>query len=422
MNDRYDCVVVGGGPAGCTTATLVAEQGFSTLLVERDAMPRFHVGESLMPETYWTLERLGLVETVRDGRFTPKNGVQFVNHQGKESMPFFFTEADPHESSMTMHVQRSEFDLAMFRNAAAKGATCLDRTRVLDIELSDSGDHQVQIRDREGNQRMVSARVVVDATGQQAMLANRMQVRVVDPDLRKTAIWGYFHNAVRNGNGQPEVTCVLHTRSKRCWFWYIPLSDGTVSVGVVGDSDYLLKGRGTVAETFQQERERCLGLQSRLAQAEQVGELHVAKEFSYKTRQMSGQGWVLIGDAWGFIDPIYSSGVFLALKSGELAADAIVDGLRRDDLSAETLGAWRQPFEAGVVWIRKLVNAFYTEEFSFGDFMKAFPQHRNNLTDLLVGKVFDGNPGKLFEDMDPWIESLKNDSANSGPMSTETPA
>lgn len=371
MQSQYDCLVVGGGPAGTTTATLVAEKGFSTLLVERDAMPRFHVGESLMPETYWTLQRLGMVGKVRSGKFTRKNGVQFVNHEGKESRPFFFMEADPRECSETLHVQRGEFDLEMFKNAAEKGATCLDQTRVLDIELREQGPHRVKIRDRDGFEHVVEAKVVVDATGQQAMLANRMQVKVVDPELKKSAIWGYFRNAVRNGEGEPEVTAILHTKTKRCWFWYIPLSDGTVSVGVVGDSEYLLKGRGTPEQTFAEERAQCIGLETRLAEAELVSPFHVAKEFSYKTRQMSGNGWVLVGDAWGFIDPIYSSGVFLALKSGEMAADCIIDGLSRNDLSGETLGAWRQPFESGVVWIRKLVNAFYTEEFSFGEFMKA---------------------------------------------------
>jgi len=411
MQDRYDCVVIGGGPAGTTTAALVAEQGFSTLLVERESIPRFHVGESLMPETYWTLRRLGVLDKVRSGRFVRKNGVQFVNHEGKESRPFFFTEADERECAETLHVQRGEFDQVMFENAREKGATCLDRTRVLEIDLQEQGEHRVAIRDAQGNDHQVTAKIVVDASGQQAMIANRLNLRVVDPELKKTAIWGYYRNARRNAPGEPEVTCVLHTRSKRCWFWYIPLADGTVSIGVVGDAEYLLKGRGTPEQTFREEQAECLGLQERMADAELVSGYHVAREFSYKTRQMAGQGWVLVGDAWGFIDPIYSSGVFLALKSGEMAADAIVDALRRNDLSAETLGAWRGPFEAGVVWIRKLVNAFYTEEFSFGEFMKAFPQHRNNLTDLLVGKVFDGDPGRIFKDMDPWIASLRHGDA-----------
>lgn len=405
----YDCVVVGGGPAGSTTAALVAEQGFSTLLLEREAFPRFHVGESLMPETYWTLHRLGLADRVRSGCFVKKNGVQFVNHEGKESRPFYFREADDRDCAETLHVQRDEFDRMMFENAAAKGATCWDRTRVLDVKFESTGPHTVEYRRRDGANESVKARVVVDATGQQAMLASRMQTKMVDPVLKKAAIWSYFDNVKRAAPGEPEVTCILHTTSKQCWFWYIPLSNGTVSVGVVGDHEYLLKGRGTPDQTFEEERAMCVGLQSRMSEARRVGDWHVAKEYTYKSREVSGDGWVMVGDAYGFIDPIYSSGVFLALKSGELAADAIVAGLKINDVSKQQLGSWCAAYDDGVSWIRKLVDAFYTEEFSFGEFMKNFPMHRNNLTDLLVGKVFEGEPGRIFGDMDPWIETLKAD-------------
>ena len=143
MKNQYDCVVVGGGPAGATTAALVAEKGIQTLLVEREKMPRFHVGESLMPETYWSLERLGVLDKLQNGMFTKKNGVQFVNHEGKESQPFFFRDADDRECADTLHVQRGEFDKVLFDNASEKGATCFDQTRVLNITLNDSGLHQV---------------------------------------------------------------------------------------------------------------------------------------------------------------------------------------------------------------------------------------------------------------------------------------
>ena len=152
MKNQYDCVVVGGGPAGATTAALVAEKGIQTLLVEREKMPRFHVGESLMPETYWSLERLGVLDKLQNGMFTKKNGVQFVNHEGKESQPFFFRDADDRECADTLHVQRGEFDKVLFDNASEKGATCFDQTRVLNITLNDSGLHQVTLRDREGHE------------------------------------------------------------------------------------------------------------------------------------------------------------------------------------------------------------------------------------------------------------------------------
>ncbi len=399
----FDCVVIGAGPAGCTAATIVAQGGYRTLLLERDKMPRFHVGESLMPETYWTLERLGLLDQMRNRTFPPKVGVQFVTDTGRESQPFYFDQHDPRECSRTWHVERADFDHMLFKNAAAKGADCRDGMRVLGVNLGQQKASTVNFQSSTGATEEVSARVVVDATGQQAMLANRLGLKVENKQLRKSSIWTYYRGAERSKDPQRNTTIILHTNDKSAWFWYIPLSNDMVSVGVVGDNTYLLKGRGKPEQVFEEELAKCPAVTSRVAAATCTGEFHVAKEFSYTTKQHSGDGWVLIGDAFGFIDPVYSSGVFLALKSGELAADAIVEGLRRNDTSAAQLGCWTEEFNAGMVWMRKLVHAFYTNEFSFGQFMKQHPEHRGNLTDLLIGRVFQDGAGRIFNDMEPAV-------------------
>jgi flavin-dependent dehydrogenase len=401
VDQEYDCVVVGAGPGGCATAALVAGAGFSTLLVEREQVPRFHVGESLMPETYWTLERLGVLPKMTELGFVRKVGVQFVSHSGKESQPFFFREHDPRESSTTWHVERSVFDKMLYENAAEKGAVCVDQTKV--VEISVDGSERSLVLQNELGQQTVNAKVIVDATGQSAFLANRLGLRQDDKQLRKASIWTYYRGAERCEEGC-NTTIILHTHDKKAWFWYIPLRDDIVSVGLVADNDYLLKGRGTPAQTFSEELQKCEAVQSRVAGGKQFGKFHAAKEFSYSTQQHAGEGWVLVGDAFGFIDPVYSSGVFLALKSGELAADAIIDGLRTDNLSEQQLGKWADDFKAGIVWIRKLVHAFYTNEFSFGMFLKDHPNYTGQLTDLLIGRVFHSGAGEIFNDMDPAIE------------------
>lgn len=410
MKKEYDCIVIGAGPAGGTAATLVAEAGNDVLLVEREKMPRFHVGESLMPEVYWTLDRLGVLEKVKaKGTFTKKNGVQFVTDKGKESRPFFFQEHDERECALTWHVQRADFDQILFDNAADKGADCRDQTRVMSIEFSEEGPHQVEIQTADGSIEKISAKVIVDASGQQSLIANKLAIKEMDPKLKKAAIWGYFENAKRNDEEGPDVTCILHTVGKKAWYWYIPLSDGTVSVGLVSNNDAILKGRGTPQETYFEEMENCAGVKNRLENASLVGDIKVAKEFSYRTKKHAGDGWVLIGDAYSFIDPVYSSGVFLALKSGEYAADAINKGLAENDVSEAQLGSWTEQYDEGVGLFRKLVNAFYTDEFSFAEFMKQYPQYKSNLTDLLIGRVYgEQNPGEIFEDMDPWIEHSKS--------------
>ena len=412
-NRSFDCVVLGAGPGGCAAAALVAEQGHSTLLIERDKLPRFHVGESLMPESHWIFERLGVSHEIEQLGFTRKNGVQFVSSSGKESMPFIFADHDEGPSSESWHVQRDKLDKLLYDTAYNRGATCIDETRVLDIEIKKKGQHKVTVQTADGKEQEIVAKVVIDASGQSSLIASRLELKEYYEDLKKSAIWGYFDNAERAGGKNPEVTCILHTESKDAWFWYIPLGDGTVSVGVVGNNDFLLKRGGSPQKTFETEVNNCPGIKRRLRDATQStlegqkGRFNVAKEFSYRTTQQSGDGWVLVGDAGGFIDPIYSSGVYLALWSGMKAGEAVAEGLGKNDVSAKQLGRWTKDYESGVAQIRKLVRAFYNKDFSFGGFMKDHPQHAGELTDLLTGRVFDGKVGAIFEDMDPWIEKLE---------------
>ncbi|MCG8584588.1 MAG: tryptophan 7-halogenase [Pirellulales bacterium] len=407
--DSYDAIVIGAGPAGSTVATILADAGHSTLLVEREKMPRHHVGESLMPETYWIFERLGLLEKLRQGNCVKKFSVQFVNNKGNASQPFYFHEHDPRDCSQTWQVRRAEFDQMMFENAREKGADCIDSTRVTDILMDRAKIVGIKLQDNDGQAHQISSRVVVDATGQHSLIANRLGLKRVNPDLRKAAIWGHFRGAQRDEGVDEGATVILHTRDKQAWFWYIPLDDNVVSVGCVGDTDYLLKDRGKKEDIFAAEVTNCPEIESRIEDATLDGQLHAVREFSYTTTEHAGDGWVLVGDAYGFVDPIYSSGVYFALKSGEMAADAVVEGFAKDDLSASQLSRWCDEFEGGVRWVRKLVHAFYTNDFSFGRFMKEHPQHRGNLTDLLIGRVFHDSAGEIFKDMDPWLDKLRQD-------------
>ncbi len=410
---NYDCIVMGAGPAGSTVAALVAEAGYKTLLVEREKFPRFHIGESLMPDTYWTLKRLGVLDQMKNSSFTKKYSVQFVSSSGRESAPFFFNQHDPHECSQTWQVERSKFDQMLFDNAARKGAECRDATRVLDVLFENEQASGVRLRTADGQTETHSARVVVDATGQSAILSNAMGLRHVAQDLKKAAIWTYYRNARRDEGDNGGATIVLRTQSRKAWFWYIPLSDNITSIGVVADNDYLLKGRGTPEEVYRQEVADCPVLVDWLSEAEQVETIRIAKEYTYSNERSAGAGWVAVGDAWGFIDPLYSSGVMFALKSGEWAADAIIEGLGKDDLSAEQLGKWVPDLAWGSQWVRKLVQAYYKDWFSFGQFLRQYPQHQGNVTDILIGRVFQPSAGEIFKDLEPWLEQAQAERAAS---------
>ena len=258
----------------------------------------------------------------------------------------------------------------------------------------------MKIRDEQNRDHDVFASVVVDASGQTAMLQNRFKLRLWDPVLNKGAIWTYWENAYRDTGRDEGATLVIQTGDKQGWFWYIPQHDNIVSIGVVAPFGHLFnKDRVSHEKTYEDEVEKAPGVKQRLANAKRVTGYFVTKDYSYRSREVAGNGWVLVGDAFGFLDPLYSSGVLLALKSGQLAADAIVDGLANGDTSAAQLGAWGPTFNRGVDRMRRLVCEYYAG-FSFGEFVKKHPDLRGTITDLLIGDLFDDSVDKVWGPME----------------------
>ncbi len=385
-NGQPDVVVIGGGPAGSTVSTLIAQRGYKVQLYERERFPRFHIGESLIPETYWVLERLKMLDKLRKSRFVRKHSVQFVNASGRLSAPFYFWDNKPHECSQTWQVVRSEFDQMMLENAREQGVEVHEGARVLDVLFEGTRAVGVKLQTPEGA-REIRARVVVDASGQSGLLQNKLKLRVWDPVLNKGAIWTYWEGAYRDSGRDEGATIVIQTPNKQGWFWYIPLHDNRVSVGVVAPFDYLFKNRGKHEETYTQEVEACPAVKERVQNARRVTGYFATKDYSYRSNKVAGDGWVLVGDAFGFLDPLYSSGVLLALKSGELAADAVADGLASENVSAAQLGRWGDAFNRGVDRMRRLVCEYYGG-FSFGNFVRNYPHLKGKVTDLLIGDLF----------------------------------
>ena len=405
--DRYDVIVIGGGPAGSTVSTLMAQRGVKVGLFERERFPRFHIGESLIPETYWVLKRLNMLPKMQRSHFVKKHSVQFVNAKGKESAPFYFWDNKPHECSQTWQVVRSEFDQMMLENAREHGVDAHEGVHVLEVLFEGDRAVGVRIKDADGARRDIHANVVVDASGQAALLQNRFKLRLWDPVLNKGAIWTYWEGAYRDAGRDEGATMVLQTTNRQGWFWYIPLHNNIVSLGVVAPFDYLFKGRkGSHEDTYQEEVDAAPAVKHRVANATRVTGYFVTRDYSYRAKQVAGDGWVLVGDAFGFLDPLYSSGVLLALKSGELAADAICEGLEKNDVSAAQIGRWGDGFNDGVDRMRRLVCEYY-DGFSFGNFVRHYPDLRGTITDLLIGDLFTDRVDKVWAPMESLYDANK---------------
>ncbi len=406
-DQNYDITVIGGGPAGSTVAALVAEQGYRVLLLEREPQPSFKIGESLIPATYWTFKRLGVLDKLRTSHFPKKYSVQFYSRTGKASTPFYFFETNPHESAVTWQVLRSEFDQMLLENAEEKGAEIRRGMRVNDVlfEGNKAGGVVISPARRDARCEIIHASVIVDSTGQRSLLGRQLNLNATEPNLKMASLFTHFEGAHRDTGIDEGATLILHTKAKESWFWSIPLPYNCTSIGVVGELGYLLQerrdsnGKLDAQKIFDEELEKCPALKQRLNGAKQLFGIKTTKDFSYRAKRIAGNGWVLVGDAFGFLDPVYSTGLFLALKSGEMAADAIMEAFKKNDFSEARLGNFGPTFVKGMEAFRKLVYAFYTKEFSFARFLAQHPEQQDNIIDILSGDVFRKDVTSLFPAM-----------------------
>ncbi len=404
MNTSVDVLVIGGGPSGSATATLLAKRGYSVALFERDRFPRFHVGESMIPFTYPVLEKLGMLPKMKASPFNKKYGVQFINEQGTLSAPFRFSDYDDHPRSQTWQVVRSEFDHMLLENARENGVDAYEETRVLNVTFDGERAVGAKVKSKDGVEREIRARVVVDASGQSSLLLDRLGLRQWDPELKKAAIWTYWKGAKREPGLDDGGTIVIQTEGKNGWFWYIPLHDDVVSVGVVAGFDYLFKDRSTkdLETIYQQEVNRCPGVKPRIEGATRIEDYKAQKEYSYKATKAAGDGWVLVGDAFGFLDPLYSSGLLLALTSADMASESIADALDANDPSEMRLRSWEPQHVLALQRMRNLVCAFY-DGLNFGRLVRKYPDKKHLITDILIGNLFNDEVDQLW----PLIDELR---------------
>lgn len=329
-----DVFVVGAGPAGASVAALLAERGRKVILVDKDRHPRFHIGESLLPHNLPLFDRLGVRDAIENSSMQ-KYGIEFVSPYHGKNVRYDFANALDKRFPYAFQVRRSTFDHILVKNAAAKGAEVIEGCRVTRIDFPEAGNPVVTARDEDGQTRQWRAAFVVDASGRDTLLAAQMGVKERNPKNNSAAIFGHFTGARRlEGKAEGNISIVWFDHG---WFWFIPLSDGTTSVGAVCPPAFF-KNRGTDLKTFfASVIASCPEIADRLKNAELAGEVVATGNYSYGATSTSGRNFIMVGDACAFIDPVFSTGVYIAMTTAFWAADAVEACLLAPQRSARVL-------------------------------------------------------------------------------------
>jgi FAD-dependent halogenase len=341
---NFDVIVIGGGPAGSTAAGFLAQTGVRVVLLEKEHFPRYHIGESLLSATLPILDALGVMPAIESAGFIRKPGGTFVWGKQREPWSFFFRE-DPGGRPHAYHVLRSEFDHILLRHAAALGVDVREGQRVQ--EVRSDGRAQVTACDESGAVLEAQAAYVIDASGQQAVLGRREGLREFNPFFKNLAVFGYYADAQRLDG--PAAGNILSAAFSDGWFWFIPLHDGTTSVGAVVDARrYAGEAASGASELYQRLIAACEPVAERVRSARLVSPIRVIRDYSYCSTRFYGPGYLLAGDAACFIDPVFSTGVHLACLSGYLAAQtvgAILQGAAEVSAQGEYDARYRAAFE-----------------------------------------------------------------------------
>jgi flavin-dependent dehydrogenase len=385
--EACDVAVIGGGPAGSTAATLLARRGYKVIALEKDRHPRFHIGESLLPMNLPIFERLGVLDKVRAlGVFKLGADFQADNERGYSTYPFSRAIGDspPH----AYQVWRQDFDKMLYDHARDSGADAREGQKVVKVEQRNPRESLLEVRADDGRNYQVQARYVIDASGRDAFFASKNKLRRKNNQHQSAAIFSHFRGAqARPGEDAGNVSIY---RFDHGWMWMIPLPQGVMSIGAVCRPDYLKQRKGRTAEFLLETLNKNADLTRRIANAELAGEVRVTGNYSYDSTRMGGPGWVLVGDAFAFLDPVFSSGVYLAMSGAEQAAAVVDEALRAPQHEASLMRKLEKRLRAGMARF-----SFFIYRFNGPVMAQMFSHPRNTwqleqgVISMLAGDLFD---------------------------------
>lgn len=381
-----DVLIVGGGPAGSTISAILAEQGWDVHVLEKDSHPRFHIGESLLPQSVPMLKRLGVLPEVEKIGIL-KYGAELVSYRYGRSQMFHFSKAFDESQPYAFEVKRAEFDSILANNAVAKGARFFEGVRAQRVDFRRGTTSLIHTVDREGQARTWEARFVVDASGRDTFLSGQLGGKHRSKKHGSAAIFGHFEGVTRlRGMDEGNITAGWLDDG---WCWLIPFKDGTMSVGVVCHPDYI-KSRNVPLDQFLLDTLRqSPPIAKRMEKAKPLTPTYAAANFSYRRESMSGEGYLMIGDAFAFIDPVFSSGVHLALNSGTMGAGVVDAFLRGSPDHAARVKIFERSVRRGIDTFSWFIHRFNQPAFqALFVSTRRPPKIERAVLSLLAGDVF----------------------------------
>lgn len=359
MTTKYDAIVIGGGPSGSTVATRLAQRGRRVVLLEKEHFPRFHIGESLLPCSMPLLEQLGVMPALQAHGFLTKYAAEFVTADGSLTQRYAFADGLIAGAPSAFEVDRAEFDHVLLENAARHEVEVREGTTVTRFDITHEGA-SVTARDESGDESRLEAQILIDATGQNSFLAGKLGMREMDQGLKNFAVFSHFEGAERHeGKREGDISVVLVAGG---WWWVIPLADGRTSVGQVGPAS-MLRGRKPDETYFHEQIAATPYLAKRLGKARRVAAVRTISDYSYVSKKLAGDRFVLVGDAGAFIDPVFSTGVYLGMVGAFRAAEAVDAALTTGRFSRREFVEYEAWVKKQVDTYKKFVKGFYRPEF-----------------------------------------------------------
>src|SRR5881398_898116 len=384
----YDVAIIGGGPAGSTAAALLARAGRRVIVFEREKFPRFHIGESLLPFSMKAFTRLGLQEKFLSAGFIKKYGGEIMGACSDTGTKFYFKDGYRSKTDHAYQVTRGDFDKVLLDYAAECGAEVCEQTSVDRVEFS-KDNVELAVKSN-GSSQSIRARYLIDASGRASVLGRHFKIKKTYDHLQKLSIFAHYDGVWRAEGIDGTLTVLIRAIDR--WFWLIPIAADRTSVGVVLDSETFRNPKLRAEDFLEQALSEQPIIAKRMTHARRVSQVYVEADFSYRSARLHGDRWLLAGDAAGFIDPIFSSGVFLAVFSGELAADALNEVLDCPRKTKRLFPQYERAVNRAMDIYLRFVNAWYTKEF-----IEVFLAPRNVLgLAPAVNAVLGGNVGNSF--------------------------